>query len=41
VFENGQAIGFKLDNNDFLFKYDQKKGWFDEDGDYYNSDGVL
>lgn len=37
----GVAIGFTLQNSDFLFKYDEKGGWKDEKGNYFNSKGVL
>jgi len=30
-----------LPGNDFLFKYDIDGGWEDEQGNYYNADGVL
>lgn len=39
--ENGKPIGFVLEGSDFLFKYDEEGGWVDEDGNYYNSDGIL
>jgi hypothetical protein len=39
--QDGKPIGFKLPGNDFLFKYDIDGGWDDEDGNYYNADGVL
>lgn len=39
--EDGKPIGFKLDNNNFLFKYDQKGGWHDEENNYYNAHGVF
>ena len=34
-------MGFTLPGNDFLFRYDDKGGWKDEKGNYYNSKGVL
>lgn len=37
----GKLIGFKLPNNDFLFKYDFDGGWEDEKGRYYNAEGIL
>jgi hypothetical protein len=37
----GKAIGFKLPDNDFLFKYDVDGGWEDEKRNYYNADGIL
>lgn len=39
--ENGKAIGFHIDGSDFLFKYDEDGGWVDEDGNYYNAEGIL
>ena len=38
---NGIAIGFTLPNNSFVFRYDKKGGWKDENGNYYNSQGIL
>jgi hypothetical protein len=38
---NGTPIGFKLEGNDFLFKYDNLGGWTDEKGTLYDSNGVL
>jgi hypothetical protein len=39
--EYGKPIGFVLEGNDFVFKYDEEGGWVDEDGNYYNSEGIL
>ena len=39
--EDGKAIGFKIPNNDFLFKFDEDGGWVDEDDNYYNHEGIL
>ena len=39
--ENGKVIGFKIPNNDFLFKFDEDGGWLDEEDNYYNCDGIL
>lgn len=39
--EDGNVIGFKLDGQDFLYKFDSKGGWHDEDNNYYNSHGVF
>lgn len=39
--EEGRVIGFSIPNCNFIFKYDRNGGWFDEDGRYYNSEGVL
>lgn len=38
---NGKLIGFKLPNNSFLFEYDVDGGWEDEQGRYYNAEGIL
>lgn len=38
---DGVALGFTLPGNDFLFRYDDKGGWKDEKGNYYNSKGIL
>jgi hypothetical protein len=38
---NGKAIGFRLPDNDFFFKFDEDGGWEDEKGRYYNADGIL
>lgn len=38
---DGIAIGFTLPNNSFVFRYDKKGGWKDEDGNYFNSKGVM
>lgn len=38
---DGVALGFTLPGNDFLFRYDDKRGWKDEKGNYYNSKGIL
>ena len=38
--KSGVAIGFTIQGSDHIFKYDQKKGWYDEYGNYFNSDGV-
>ena len=39
--EDGKAIGFKLPNNEFVFKFDEDGGWVDEDDNYYNHEGIL
>lgn len=37
----GLAIGFKLEDNDFLFEYDDQGGWSDEKGRLFDANGVL
>lgn len=39
--ENKDATGFTIQEKgrSIEFYYDQDKGWFDEDGNYYNKDG--
>ena len=39
--EDGKVIGFTLPDNPFLFKYDTNGGWLDENGNYFNSEGIL
>lgn len=39
--EHGTAIGFHLPNNEFFFRYDKDGGWEDENGKYYDHQGVL
>lgn len=39
--ESGNKIGFKLEGNDFLFKYDEKGGWYDEEQNYFSKHGVF
>ena len=39
--EEGKVIGFSIPNCSFIFKYDLNGGWFDQEGRYYNADGVL
>ena len=39
--QKGTAIGFKIKGSNFFFKYDSEGGWKDEDGNKYNSDGIL
>jgi hypothetical protein len=34
-------VGFTLPNNGFVYKYDKDGGWEDENGNYYNADGIL
>ena len=41
VNDDGQAVGFTIPNNPFVFRYDSKGGWKDEKGNKYNSNGVL
>lgn len=36
----GNLIGFTLEGNPFVFKFDGKGGWRDEQGNYYNSEGI-
>jgi hypothetical protein len=31
--------GFTIKNCSFVFKFDRFGGWFDEHGNYYNSEG--
>lgn len=39
--QDGKPIGFTLTDNDFLFKYDRNGGWVDENGHYFNAEGIL
>ena len=36
----GEAIGFTLPGNSFIFRYDANKGWKDEKGNQFNSEGI-
>lgn len=38
---DGKLIGFSIPDCDFIFKYDSHGGWYDEERNYYNTDGVL
>lgn len=38
VSEGGRAIGFRLEGDDFLYRYDRHGGWYDAKGNYYNKD---
>lgn len=39
--DKGNAIGFKLKDVDFFFKYNSEGGWKDQNGNVFNADGVL
>lgn len=38
VTENGKVVGFHLEGDPFLYRYDHHGGWYDAKGNYYNSD---
>ena len=38
VEENGKVVGFQLEGDPFLYRYDHHGGWYDAKGNYYNSD---
>jgi hypothetical protein len=40
ISEDGKVLGFKIEGDPFLYRYDRHGGWYDAKGNYYNSDAV-